>query len=846
MSRRSGAFLGVSIFLLTLFVEMMLYKPAGDCQRERVSEAMRALEFWTASRAYPDASIPEDRYFKAYLDAREMRSETDAHMSAPAPWTSIGPTNFAGRTLAVVMNPRNPNTIYIGTAAGGLWRSYTGGLGADWQRVSTGFPVLGVNAVAMHASDTNLIYIGTGEVYRYCCAIGGLVLRETRGSYGLGILKTTDCGVTWTKSLDWTCNQRRGVQCIRINPLNPNTVFAATSEGVYRSTNAGATWTVVLSALMAQDIAINPMDTTLVLATCGNFASAGRGVYRSTNGGASFSQIGGLPNFTGKAMLEMYGANPWRVYLSLADTSVGSSSYGTGSLRRSTNFGVTWTVVSNEAIYGVQGWYANFVAVHPTDSMQVVRGTMYLYKSTNGGVSSYEFPYLSAPWADFHNYAHHPTNPNILYIVDDGGVWRSTNFGTTYQSVNGGLLTSQFYNGFSCSAQDSNRALGHVQDHFGWMYMGAPAWPSGGVDEAGWTAINQSNDMLMYACERDGDSLYRSTNRGMSFFVSMSGIPAYTTGAWNSPLVISKSNPNYLYFGRAVIYRSTNAGTYWYATNGGASLDGNPALSIAVAPTSQDTVFVGTAPGSGRARIFRTTNAGTNWTNVTGDLPNRYPIDIAIDPKDSRTIYIAFGGFDTTRLAKSTNTGLAWTHINSPLPNVPTTAVAIDPFNSNHVYVGNDLGVFVSTDAGVTWSSFNDGLYEAVTVGDIVISPSNRSIRLATHSNGVFTRKLQSSSPTDVGEERQSLPDQFVLHQNFPNPFNPTTHISYSLSRSGRVALKVFDVAGREIATLVDGSQSAGLHTTEFEAARLASGVYLYRLEVDGRAMACRKALLLR
>ncbi|HCV43446.1 MAG TPA: hypothetical protein DGH68_08165 [Bacteroidetes bacterium] len=846
MSRRSSAFLGVAIFLSTLSVEVMLYKPTEDCKRERISEAMRALDFWTASRTYPDAEIPADRYFKAYLDVREMRSETDALVSVPAPWTSIGPTNFAGRTLAIAINPRNPNTIYIGTAAGGLWCSHTGGLGADWQRVATGFPVLGVNAIAIQATDTSTIYVGTGEVYRYCCAIGGLVLRETRGSYGLGILKTTNSGATWTKSLDWTCNQRRGVECIRINPLNPFTVFAATSEGVYRSTDGGATWLLVLNALMAQDIAINPVDTTLVLATCGNFASTGRGVYRSTNGGVSFAVIGGLPSFTGKAMLEMYGANPRRVYLSLADTAVGLSSYGTGSLRRSTNFGETWTVVSNEAVYGVQGWYSQFVAVHPTDSMQVVRGTMYLYKSTNGGVSSYEFPYLSSPWADYHSYAHHPTNPNILYIVDDGGVWRSTNFGTTYQSVNGGLLTSQFYNGFSCSAQDSNRALGQVQDHFGWMYMGSAAWPSGAVDEAGWTAINQSNDMLMYAVERDGDSLYRSTNRGMSFFVSMSGVPPYTTGAWNSPLVISKSNPNYLYFGRAIIYRSTNAGAYWYATNGGASLDGNPALSMAVSATSQDTVFVGTAPGSGRPHIFRTTNAGTSWTNVTGDLPNRYPVDIAIDPIDSRIVYVAFGGFDTTRLAKSTNAGLTWTHINSPLPNVPTTAVAIDPFNTNHVYVGNDLGVFVSADAGSTWASFNDGLFEAVMVGDLVISPSNRSIKLATHSNGVFTRKLLSSLPTGVEEERRSLPDWFMLHQNFPNPFNPTTHIPYSLSRSGRVALKVFDIAGRGVVTLVDQSQTAGLHIAEFEATSLASGVYVYRLEVEGRVIACRKALLLR
>jgi hypothetical protein len=177
---------------------------------------------------------------------------------------------------------------------------------------------------------------------------------------------------------------------------------------------------------------------------------------------------------------------------------------------------------------------------------------------------------------------------------------------------------------------------------------------------------------------------------------------------------------------------------------------------------------------------------------------------------------------------------------------VPTTAVAIDPFNPDYVYVGNDLGVFVSTDAGMTWSSFNDGLFEAVVVGDLVISPSNRSIRLASHSNGVFTRKLLSTSPTGVEEQQMTVPEHFVLHQNFPNPFNPTTRIPYSVSRGGHVELTVYDITGRAILTLVDRNEQPGLHIAEFDASHLASGVYLYRLEAGGIAVATKKALLMR
>lgn len=835
--------LAMGVLAPAVVMGFWLWQPSESTPEDlNHSQALLSLDLWTASRAYPNPDIPPTGYVDASLSLARMMRLGESNSGSPGPWVSLGPTNFAGRTISIAINPLNPNMIYIGAAAGGLWRTRTGGIGGDWQHISTGFPVLGVNAIAIDPVDTSTIYIGTGEVYRYAGSTGGIVIRATRGSYGMGILKTTDAGITWSKSLDWSYDQRRGVQTIRINPLNRRTVFAATSEGVYRTTDAGATWGPVLNALLAQDIAINPLDTTLVLATCGNFASAGFGLYRSTDGGTSFTRIAGLPNFTGKAMLEIYGSNPRSVYASLADTSIGSSSTGTGSLWKSTDFGATWAQLSNESIYGVQGWYSQFVAVHPTDSAKVVRGTQNLYRSTNGGVSS---SIVSGGWADYHHYAHHPTNPDILYIVDDGGVWRSNDFGATLQDMNTGLVTSQFYNGFSCSAQDSLRALGQVQDHFGWMYTGSPVWPSSAVDEIGWTAIDQSNDNIMYADNRGGGSMSKSTNRGLTFFSSSSGIPSGGVSAWNTPFVLSTSNPNYLYFGRSIVYRTTNAGATWIATNGGVALDGNPALSMAVAPTNQDTVFVGTVPGTGRVHLFRTTNAGASWTNVTGDLPNRYPMDIAIDPSDSRIVYVAFGGFDTTRLAKSTDAGMTWMHIGTALPNVPTTAVAIDPFNTNHVYVGNDLGVLVSTDGGLTWAGFNDGLFEAVIVADLTISPSNRSIRLASHSNGVFTRKLLSTSPTSV-EEHRELPAEFTLHQNYPNPFNPSTLISYTLLKNAFLTLTVFDMAGREVSSLVKSRESAGLHTVRFDGSHLSSGVYVYCLHVEGGTSLARKALLLR
>ena len=333
------------------------------------SGAYQALRFWADSRAYPESDVPEGAVLRALDEKRTARSSSEAVQGSRADfWNSIGPTNFSGRMISIAINPTNPGTILVGAAAGGLWRTTSAGLGG-WEMISTGYPVLGVSAIAYDPSDPNVIYVGTGEVYSYDNSSGGLVVRTTRGSYGMGLLKSTDAGATWTKSIDWSYSQRRGVQDISLNPLNPRTVFAGTSEGVFRSSDAGATWALVLDVKMVRDVEVHPGDTTLVLAACGNFGSPGNGIYRSTDGGLSFVKIPGFPSFTGYPRLEMWTQNPYLVYASLPEATSGA-----WSLYASTDFGESWVLMSTQPVYGVQGWYSQFTAVHQNDSSLVVRG----------------------------------------------------------------------------------------------------------------------------------------------------------------------------------------------------------------------------------------------------------------------------------------------------------------------------------------------------------------------------------------------------------------------------------------------------------------------------------------
>ncbi|MDX1548769.1 MAG: hypothetical protein R3247_17355, partial [Rhodothermales bacterium] len=194
----------------------------GGCRPEApppTSGAYEALAFWHRQRAYPRAELPPEGLYRAHARERLRPKRAAGPDAETAPWRPLGPHNIGGRTLDLVVNPARPATLYAGAASGGLWRSYTGGLGPRaWHRVETGFPVLGVSAIALAPDDTATVYIGTGEVYNYRAEGRGVAFRPTRGSYGLGVLKSTDGGQTWRPVLDWSYDQRRGVQRLFINP----------------------------------------------------------------------------------------------------------------------------------------------------------------------------------------------------------------------------------------------------------------------------------------------------------------------------------------------------------------------------------------------------------------------------------------------------------------------------------------------------------------------------------------------------------------------------------------------------------------------------------------------------
>ena len=844
-----------ALAVLAVIAASYLLRPTATPAHQKVSGALQGLEHWGESRIYPAAQLPKEAHFSAY-DISRHHFKTDAGNSQKlASWEAIGPHNIGGRTLAIALNPQNPNTIYAGSASGGLWRSYTAGKGAAaWERVATGFPVLGVSSITFAPDDSNTIYIGTGEVYNYQTAGTGAAYRSTRGSYGIGILKSTDGGETWQKSLDWTYNQQHGVWAIKINPLNINSIWAATTEGVYHSSDAGENWNRKHDVIMANDLVIHPADTNIVVVSCGNFASVGHGIYRSTDAGDSWNKIsGGVPaTFRGKAMLSMSVSNPDIIYASFGSGFLVNGPNNASWLCRSDDAGATWAIQSTTDYSRWQGWFAHDCAVNPINPDEIMAIGIRIWKSIDGGItlteqsSSGGFRGAIPPGdpegpasythADHHDVVYHPTRPSTIYFANDGGIFCSEDGGETFQGRNGGYQTAQFYSGFTISQQDSNFAMGGLQDNNSTIYRGTTTWEKfviGG--DGGWAVINPADDNRVYGSWQSLN-MRRSNDRGIQFTANVT--PPTTGGptSFIAPFVVFDVKQEILYAGRDKVYKSTDSGTNWTAMNSGLALDGNPILTMVVSPNNFNIVYAATAPLNGRrSGIFRTLDAGDTWTNVTGILPDRYPGDLAVDPIDGKTVYITFNGFGSSHIYRSEDAGDSWVDIDNGLPDVPSLAIVVDPKFRDHLYIGNDLGVYASTDRGLSWNTYSEGLPEAVLVYDLTISSSNRKLMMATHGNGVYQRGLLDE-PVAITQNETPL-HTFHLKGNFPNPFNPVTTIAFSLAEAEAISVTVYNMLGQEVARLIDNDfRSAGDHQIQWNGKNhhgnpVASGNYIYRLD---------------
>jgi ligand-binding sensor domain-containing protein len=281
------------------------------------------------------------------------------------------------------------------------------------------------------------------------------------------------------------------------------------------------------------------------------------------------------------------------------------------------------------------------------------------------------------------------------------------------------------------------------------------------------------------------------------------------------------------------VFLSTNNGTSWTAVNSGLTIP--YVLSLAVSGTN---LFagIGRASISGEVLggVFLSTNNGSSWTEADSGLMK--PYEVLCLAVSCTNLFAGTEGGDGVFL--STNNGTSWSAVNSGLTRISVVSFAVSGTN---LFAGTDGGVFLSTNNGTSWSTVDSGL---TNTNVLSLAVNGTNLFVGTWGNGVWVRPL-SEMVTAVENNHNNIPNHFELKQNYPNPFNPSTTLSFVIGHSSFVDLKVYDVLGREVATLVNEEKPAGNYQVKFNAANLPSGIYIYKLQA-GSLTETKKMILLK
>lgn len=709
-------------------------------------------EYLMERRLTPDGKVTNWalRNWEAYNDyiAQHPNADGNSNDAANGYWYGIGPWNYTlgagwnggvGRINCITFHPTLANTFWVGTPAGGLWKTDNGGV--SWTPLTDGMPVIGVSGIAVDYTNTNVLYILTGD------GDGGQTT-------SIGVLKTTDGGETWMNT-DFTYtiyDNLRGYKLI-MHPTNHNILLVVSNAGIHRTTNGGLTW-VQEQAGNFQDIEFKPGDPTIL------YASGGTQFLRSTNSGDTWTRIySGVPTTAWRMAIGVTPANADYVYLFTGPpTSVG---HFVGCFR-SVNSGVNFSTRStapNLLGYDISGnddahqtGYDLAMTVSRTNADQIIVGGINTWRSLSGGSTGSWT--LSSMWdytagatkythADIHGLEINPLNNN-LFCVSDGGIFRSTDFGLNWTDITDGISNTQWYR-IAGIPSNSNLIIGGTQDN------GSNKWNGTGIMEHIRGAdgmdcmIDYNNSNILYTTRQEG-GLEKSIDGGANFTWNK---PAGSWGSWITPFIMNPSNPLIIYGGYInSVYRSSNGGSSWVDKGAG----GCSAMAIGTDNPARVYAAMDTGWTSPVYRMWRSDNSGDNWTSIRAGLPSQYITYIAVDPDNSLNVFVTFGGYSAgQKVYHSTNGGASWTNFSGSLPNVAVNCIVFKDNNGspgNAVYVGTDIGVFYRDNNHADWIPFRNGL-PTVPVFDLEIHENISRITAGTFGRGLWRSELYSACASD-------------------------------------------------------------------------------------------------
>ena len=867
------------ILLFPLNFTMAQYASIWDqIPESKKNNAFKRYEAIYKQIAFPYDTIPMVQYAtEIEREIRKIKSHQRETLTE-LEWTFIGPTGVenpaffaphwgvsSGRIRSVAVHPTNSSILYIGVANGGIWKTTNGG--ESWVDIgdyNVGATTFG--SIAIDPNNPDIIYAGAGELH----ALGNA------RKYGKGIFKSTNAGLSWIKATDGLGE----ITCfgdLVVSSYNSNILYAALgsgylftnqnlpNEGIWKSTNAGESWLRTLDVQDANDIVVHPIDPNIVYATTGGWFTTS-GFYISTNAGDTWTHIyDGLPSPTtiGRMQIDIAKSSPDTLYSVIYD-GLGN----TPKAYKTTNGGISWQHISQGVMLSGfdgsswydQGDYDLCIAVNPSDPNHVLIGNVELHETKNGSdfsvkrISGGTYSSHSVVHVDYHKLVFAPSDPDIIYIGCDGGIYSSSDGGLTFLNLNNDICTIEFWriashptneNIILCGAQDNWNSISFNGLVNNWVGV------TGGDGMEGFFDYEYP-DSIVYASRQQG-VLLKSSDGGHNFFTIKS-----TGGFFLTTFFMHPTDHRTLYSPSNLLWCSTDEGINWNVKNiDPPVLVQNLVVSMSQSKANPNNMILaggGSFSFPNNPEVKISTDEGVTWYDVTTNIPGepRWITRVVTHPADSNTMYIVRSGLsENNKIYRTTDLGYTWTNISGDLPNLPCWDLFVHPNiieadTANQLFVGADIGVYTSTNNGLNWQYASGDIplmpvmdFDFVKYGNIC------KLRVGTNGRSAYETEWNASHTENEESKNITLVNSFSLNQNYPNPFNPVTTIKYSIPRISRIVIKIYDVLGNEITTLIDEEKPVGTYELNWNADNLTSGVYFYQLKA-GDFVETKKMVLMK
>lgn len=794
-------------------------------------------EYFWETRVDEDGNFPQPNVLGIELEKYALKRNLKSPASL-ANWSFAGPSTFLssnaggiGRVNCIAFHPTLPNTFWVGTPGGGLWKTMDAG--ATWTTTTDNLPVLGISDIAVDYSNPNIIYITTGD--------SETVLVNPGSIRSVGVLKSLNGGITFNVTgLSMSLTYQKAFNRILIDPSNPSILIVASSDGIWRTTNAGTTWTLQQTGWFT-DLEFKPSDSNFIYASTLSNTGTSQ-IFRSTDNGITWNQVTALTGVN-RIDLAVTASLPNAVSALCADT------YGQGGMEgvySSSNSGASFTMTLNGDCTnnmlgrkyngddcGGQGVYDIAYAIHPSNPSEIWIAGINNWKTNDGGatfnintmntfdtvLNPVGAPYLHS---DKHKIAYHPMNPNYVYTCSDAGLHVTNDGGTTWYDLSDGLGISQMYR-IGTSESTADKVLCGLQDN-GLKQKTSSGWREVMSGDNMEEIIDPLDTAVQYSCALTG-ILYRTLDNWNTIDIIAYNIPGFTAyvstyglgpGSWVSPFVMDPVNNQTLYLGYKDIWKTTDRGDTWSLISNFGSLA--TLKHMAIAPSNNQVIYASTYD-----TLYVTGNGGTSWTyttigSITGTLSDKISY-ITVHPTNPLVLWVTISGFDAgNKVFKSINGGVTWTNISGTLPNIPVNCLVYENGSNDGTYIGTDLGVFYRDNTLTDWITYDTGLPN-VQVNELEISYVNNKLWAATFGRGLWQSDLYSF----VGVNEEDRMDNITI---YPNPSNGLFTIQ--LENIDEAKLEIYNVMGEKVVDMQTTSTKTILDLQSYS-----KGIYFAKIATN-------------